>query len=110
MRPAALLCLDAMGTLLRLAQPAPALCRVLQERHGVVVAQAQAHHALAQEITYYRAHLQEGNTASALAELRTRCAGVLRAALPASPVLDAVSEADLTDALLAALRFEAYDD
>jgi putative hydrolase of the HAD superfamily len=81
MRPPVLLCLDAMGTLLRLAQPAPALRRVLEDRFGVVVSEARARHALMEEITYYRAHMQEGDTPTAL-----------------------------TEALLAALRFEAYDD
>jgi len=73
----ALLCLDAMGTLLRLAAPAPELCRVLAGRFGVTVSEAQARHAMAAEIAYYRAHLQESDTPSALAGLRERCAGVL---------------------------------
>jgi putative hydrolase of the HAD superfamily len=83
---------------------------VLEDRFGVVVSEARARHALMEEITYYRAHMQEGDTPTALADLRRRCAHVLRAALPASSRLEAISEADLTEALLAALRFEAYDD
>lgn len=114
MRPStprpALLCLDAMGTLLRLAAPAPALRDVLADRFGVRVSDAQARRALTDEITYYRAHLQDGDTPQALARLRTRCAEVLRGGLPASVALDAVSGAELTGALLAALRFEAYGD
>ncbi len=102
--------LDAMGTLVRLAAPAPELRRELDRRFGVTVDDAQARHALAAEITYYRAHLQDGRTPETLGGLRRRCAAVLRASLPPSAALDAVDEADLTQALLAALRFEAFGD
>jgi putative hydrolase of the HAD superfamily len=107
--PAALL-FDAMGTLLRLAAPVPALRRELAQRFGVHVSDADAQRALEAEIAYYRAHLHEGATAPSLAELRGRCAEVLRGALAPTPALDAVSAADLTDVLLDALSFEAFPD
>jgi putative hydrolase of the HAD superfamily len=107
--PAALL-FDAMGTLIRLAAPAPALRRALAQRFGVQVTDGQAQRALEAEIAYYRAHLHEGASATSLAELRTRCAEVLRGALPASCALHAVPAPELTDALVGALRFEAFPD
>lgn len=107
--PTALL-LDALGTLLELRPPAPALRAQLATRFGVQVSEAQASRALAAEIAYYRAHLQEGRDGRALAALRGRCAEVLRAALPPSRQLAAVGRTELTEALLAALRFEPFED
>lgn len=102
--------LDSLGTLVGLRPPAPALRSVLAERFGLRLEPDAAEQALAAEIAYYRAHLQEGRDAASVAALRTRCAEVLRAALPASPVLEAVSPAEMTEALLASLRFEPYPD
>lgn len=107
--PGALL-LDGMGTLVALAAPAPALRRELATRFGVEVTVAQAAAALRAEITYYRAHMGRGRDADSLAGLRRHCAEVLREALPPCDRLAALDIAELTDALLAALRFEAYAD
>jgi putative hydrolase of the HAD superfamily len=107
-RPALLL--DAMGTLLALAPPAPLLRRELAQRLGVSVTEAQARRALAAEIAYYRAHLQDGRDAGSLARLRERCAEALREALPHSRRLAAVPVAQLTETLLAALHFSAFAD
>lgn len=95
--------LDALGTLLRLQPPAPALRRELAAR-GIEVGAADAERAIAAEIAYYREHNLEGGDRAALARLRRRCAEVLRDALGAGGV-DAVH-----DALLGALRFAAYPD
>lgn len=65
---------------------------------------AAAEAAIRAEITYYRAHLDEGRDADALHALRVRCAGAMEPALPAVP------RAVILDALLAALRFFAYPD
>jgi putative hydrolase of the HAD superfamily len=99
--------LDALGTLLRLEPPAPALRRELAAR-GAAVDEATAGAAMRAEIAYYRAHNLEGGNRAALAGLRRRCATVLR---------DALGEAGRTlepeaveVALLAALRFTAYPD
>jgi len=108
-KPAAIL-LDGMGTLVALTPPAPALRSELAARLGVEVTLEQAAHALAAEISYYRAHLQDGHNPAAVADLRARCAEVLRAALPPDPRLATASGAELTAALLASLRFEAYPD
>ena len=107
--PAALL-LDAMGTLVHLDAPAAALRSELAARFGVAVSEAQAGVALTAEIGYYRAHMHEGATDAALADLHQRCAAVLRDALPASETLAAVGATDLVAALLGALRFEAFPD
>jgi putative hydrolase of the HAD superfamily len=104
------LLIDAMGTLVRLEPPAPALRLELSRRFGIGVSLAQAQRAAAAEIDYYRAHMQEGRDVSSVRALRRRCAAALRAALPASDQLREVDSASLTEALLAALRFSAFDD
>ncbi|HET8643868.1 MAG TPA: hypothetical protein VFO85_00165, partial [Vicinamibacteria bacterium] len=96
--------LDALGTLLRLEPPAPALRRELAAR-GVDVDAAAAERAMAAEIAYYRAHNLEGGDRSRLADLRHRCAHVLAQALP-EPVEPDVAHASL----LAALRFTAWEE
>ena len=102
--------LDALGTLVRLEPPAPRLRTELSTRFGVEITEAQAARAIAAEIAYYRAHLDEGSDPKRLADLRGRCADALHAALPPSERLDAVDREALTEALLASLRFDAYPD
>lgn len=87
---------DAMGTLVELEPPAPHLARALE------VPLADAERAIAAEIAYYRAHLDEGRDADAVADLRRRCAGVVAQELSI--------DGDVTDALLASLRFEVFAD
>lgn len=110
-----LLTLDALGTVVALAPPAPVLARTLGERFGIRVDNNQAQGAIAAEIAYYREHLDEGRDASSLLALRERCAEVLRQALCEldrrhAAVLKLVPRDDLLDALLASLRFSAYPD
>ena len=102
--------LDALGTLLRLEPPAPLLKSELAARFGIEVSEPQAERAIAAEIVYYRAHLDEGRDLDGLSALRARCAEVLRAALPASDELSATGSAQLTEALLASLCFEPFAD
>jgi putative hydrolase of the HAD superfamily len=104
------LLLDALGTLVNLQPPAPRLQAELASRFGLTVPLQIAEQALAAEISYYRAHLQEGRDAQSVAALRTRCAAVLRGALEPASALEAISPAEMTDALLAALQFEAFPD
>jgi putative hydrolase of the HAD superfamily len=107
------LLIDAMGTLVRLEDPAgalvvrdlSALVVALRERCGLEVDAQRADHALRAEITYYRAHMQEGSDARRLAALRRDCAAVLRDALGVSADLDAI-----VAALVQALRFSAFTD
>jgi putative hydrolase of the HAD superfamily len=99
--------LDALGTLVELVPPWPALVRELGAR-GVVVDEPAARAALLAEIAYYRAHHDEAGDAAALADLRARCAEVLRAALP-PPARD-LAQADVLAALMASLEFRAYPE
>ncbi|MDQ6841230.1 MAG: HAD-IA family hydrolase [Actinomycetota bacterium] len=107
--PAAIL-LDALGTLVALHPPAPRLAAELRTRLGVKITVVQAGQAIGAEIAYYREHLDEGRDAATLADLRQRCTEVLRRALPPC---DEIAEADrelLQQALLASLRFSAFED
>jgi putative hydrolase of the HAD superfamily len=102
------LLLDALGTLVRLEPPAPPLRRELARRFGVSISARQAERALAAEIGYYRAHLQDGRDEASLRALRRRCAAVLRDALPSA--LAGVEIEALTEALLSSLQFSAFAD
>jgi putative hydrolase of the HAD superfamily len=97
--------LDALGTLLALEPPAPRLVRELAAR-GAAVSEEEAGAALRAEIAFYRAHHDLGSDRDGLAELRARCTEVLREALPVA----ARGAPDLQGALLASLRFRAYDE
>jgi putative hydrolase of the HAD superfamily len=94
--------LDALGTLVHFEPPAPLLRAALRERLGIEVSEEAAARAIRDEIAYYRAHLHEGRDAASLADLRRRSADAMRPAL--------ATDADLTDVLLASLRFHAYAD
>jgi putative hydrolase of the HAD superfamily len=106
-RPRAVL-LDAMGTLLRLEDPAPRLRAALAARLGVDVGAEAAAAAIGAEIAFYRAHLHLGRDAESLAALRARCAEEMRPALPRAAARAPGEE--LTAALLDALAFTAYPD
>lgn len=106
MRPRAVL-LDALGTLLELEDPGPPLAAELA-RLGAPVSVEEASAAVLAEMTYYRAHHDEGSDAERLAALRRRCAEVLRDALP--PNAAALGVPRLAGALLAALRFRPYGE
>jgi putative hydrolase of the HAD superfamily len=104
------LLIDAMGTLVRLEPPAPHLRRELRARLGIELSERQAADALAAEIAFYRAHMGEGRDAPTLRALRVSCARALVQALPGSPSLDEPAVDVVLDALLASLRFVAFDD
>jgi putative hydrolase of the HAD superfamily len=104
------LLLDALGTLLELEPPAPRLRTELAERFGVRISETDAQRAIAAEIAYYRAHIDEGRDEVALAALRSRCAEALRDALPDDERVAAIDNAELTSALIASLRFEPFAD
>jgi putative hydrolase of the HAD superfamily len=101
---------DALGTLLELEPPAPLLRAELLRSFGVTVSERDAERAIAAEIAYYRAHLDEGRDLEGLALLRRRCAEALYGALPASAQAALPRGDALVAALLASLRFCAYDD
>lgn len=93
--------LDALGTLLTFEPPAPHLRAALRDSTGVDIGDDGARAALRAEMTYYRAHLDEGRDAASLHELRVRCAEAMDLPFPTPVVLDA---------LLRSLRFVAYPD
>ena len=107
-----------MGTLVRLQPPAPLLRSELRDRFGVNLSEAEVATALRAEIAFYRAHMGDGRDAETLYELRLRCAAVLRDALPIgggaagsqAPGGGALDLDELLRALLASLRFVAFDD
>jgi len=102
--------LDALGTLVALERPAPLLAAELRARGGQCN-ERQAGDAIAEEIAYYRAHLDTGADAASLARLREGCAAVLGDALRrAGATLGGLGLAQLLEALLAALRFEPYPE
>jgi putative hydrolase of the HAD superfamily len=83
---------------------------VLAQRFGVRITDEHAQRAIAAEIVYYRAHMDEGRDDRSVRLLRASCAEALRAALPDWPALRAIDAPALTSALLDALRFRAFDD
>jgi putative hydrolase of the HAD superfamily len=97
------LLLDALGTLVELEPPAPHLQLALG-----AISEADAERAIAAEMSYYRAHLDEGRDAESLAALRRRCAEALREALPAEAWPDDLDA--LVETLLGSLRFRAFPD
>jgi putative hydrolase of the HAD superfamily len=107
-QPAAIL-VDALGTLVALESPAPRLSAELAVRFGLTVSEEAAARAIAAEIAYYRAHLDEGRDESSLRQLRRRCAEVLRSALPGD-VARRLPDDPPVEALLASLHFTAFPD
>jgi putative hydrolase of the HAD superfamily len=97
--------LDALGTLIELPAPWPALASELAAR-GVVVTEDEARAALLEEMAHYRAHHDEATGPAELDDLRDRCTEVLRGALPER----ARHVGDLRGALLGALRFRPYPE
>lgn len=102
--------LDALGTLVELEPPAPRLREELAARFSVSVTVDAAARAIGAEISFYRAYLDEGRDAAALARLRVRCAGVLREALPADARAGLPGAAAMVEPLLASLRFAPFPD
>lgn len=84
--------------------PWPALVRELDAR-GVQVSEARARDAMLAEMAYYRANHDDASDWSGLADLRLRCAGIIRGELRiALPV------GDVQEAMLAAIRFRPYPE
>jgi putative hydrolase of the HAD superfamily len=97
--------LDALGTLVELEPPWPALVEQLAVR-GVAVAERDARAALLAEMRHYRERCHTAADAASLAALRAECTEVLRAGLPAQA--QALAPAELQAALLTSLRFRPY--
>jgi putative hydrolase of the HAD superfamily len=97
--------LDALGTLVDFEDPAPRLRAGLAEL-GVEVEPDRARAAVRAEIAAYRAWHGEAGDAAALAELRRRCAGVVRDELG----LEALALDDLVEVVVGSFRFSAYPE
>jgi putative hydrolase of the HAD superfamily len=100
--------LDALGTLIRLAAPWPALRELLRERHGAAVSLDDARRAMVSEMAFYRANCIRAGDAASLARLRLDCARILREQL--APSLDHLGPEALVPTLLDALHFEPFED
>ena len=100
--------LDALGTLVGLEPPWPALVAALRERHGIEIGLDRAVAALRAEMSYYRANCIGARDAETLAALRRRCAEIVAAGL--GPPVAGLAIDELTETLLSALRFRAYPD
>jgi putative hydrolase of the HAD superfamily len=99
---------DALGTLVRLEPPWPLLSGTLASRYGIEITDDEARGAMRAEMTYYLEHHTEGRDPASLADLRARCAAVLGRALGQSAAW--LSEEQLTESLLEALRFVPFPD
>ncbi|WP_320672206.1 HAD-IA family hydrolase [Patulibacter defluvii] len=75
-RPIAGLTIDAMGCLVTLRDPTPALARLLAA-HGAPRPDDAIGRALRREIAYYKAHHLEGRGTDGLRDLRERCVAEL---------------------------------
>lgn len=102
--------LDALGTLLELEPPAPLLRAELSDRFDVTLSKSDAQRAIAAEIAYYRGHFDAGRDEASLAELRLRCAEVLREAIAEPARAGLPPPVVLVDSLLASLRFRAFPE
>ena len=105
-QPIRAITIDALGTLLELVPPAPRLRDGLRERLGVEVSRRGGGAGDAGRDRLLPRALWMGRDAAGLAALRRACAEVLRDALD-RPDLDLDA---LTEALLAAIRFEPFPD
>ena len=97
--------LDALGTLVDFEDPAPLLRAALAERHGIEVSPERARAAVRAEIGFYRREHDMAVDRASLAELRRRCASVVRDALGIDTGLDA-----LTPTVVDAFRFTPFPE
>ena len=97
------LTVDAMGTLVELADPTRALTAALEER-GVQASAREVRAAFRAEVEYYVPRAQEGRDDESLRDLARRCAGVFLDHLGAP--LDA---SEFAPAFVGALEFRPLD-
>jgi len=104
--PARVVVLDALGTLVHFADPAPRLREGLERTLGVDVGEAAAAQAIREEVAYYRDHLHEGADAAGLERVRGACAEVVVRSLG----LRGAPTGLVLGVLLDSIRFEAYPE
>src|ERR1700691_4572054 len=100
MAPRAIL-LDALGTLIELEPPAPALRQLLGERHDIEVSPERAAAALRVEMGHYRSHCIAAPDEPALERLPPECAAILARELDVRQL----APEELLPTLLDSLRF-----
>ncbi len=98
--------LDALGTLVELAPPAPRLRAALLGRAGVDVGIEAAERGFAAEIAHYLANHMRGGDREGLERLRDECAEAMRAAIGR----DDLDLATVRAAMLEALEFAPFPD
>ena len=96
---------DAMGTLIRLEEPAPRLREALTRHLGLDVPLDRCEAAMRAEMTHYRTHCHRASDRVALAALRLECAGVMADVLALGP-----GGPELLPALGDAIAFRLYPD
>jgi putative hydrolase of the HAD superfamily len=96
--------LDALGTLVELERPWPALVEELRAR-GVSVSEDDARRAMLAEMAYYKRNHDDASDWAGLADLRRRCAGIVQAELRIALPIE-----DVEEAMLAAIRFRPYPE
>lgn len=99
--------LDALGTIVDLEPPWPHLVTALAAR-GAQVGQDDARRAMLAEMTYYRGHCDTAFDRERLAGLRRRCARIVADEL--GDAVAGLSERDVHDAMLEALRFPPFPE
>jgi putative hydrolase of the HAD superfamily len=104
MPPRAIL-LDALGTLVALEPPVPALVDLLRERHGVEVAPEDALRAMRAEMSHYRDNCARAGDSDSLAALRLACAAIV-----ADELALELPPPELVATLLASIRFRAFPE
>ena len=100
--------LDALGTLLELKAPLPALQALMRERHAIEVSAQDGQRALRAEMGHYRANCVRAADAASLLELRLECAGIIAATLGGAAA--ELGAAALLPTLLDSLQFEPFPE
>jgi len=98
--------LDALGTLLAIEDPAPALAALMLARHAIEVSPERARSALAAEMSHYREHCIAAADAERLQALRLECAAILARELGGDAL--SLPPQTLLFTLLNSLRFVAF--
>lgn len=100
--------LDALGTLVALDDPSPALVRLLRTRHAITVSERVARRAMHAEIRHYRNECGRAHDSRSLAALRLECARLVLEELGQAG--GEVTGEQLVPTLLDALHFDVFAD
>ena len=106
--PVAAVLLDALGTLVALADPGPRLRAAIEREAGVDVGLETAERAFGAEVAYYLANQLRGADPAGLDQLRDECAEITHHALGRAGA--GIDRAAVRKALLDAIAFEVFPD